>query len=51
MVGSLGELRGTTKLNGDHVWNGSETIGSSVVYLNLQIANRLGSLDPQNVKA
>ena len=29
----FGELRGTTKPDGGHVWNGSEAIGSPVVYL------------------
>ena len=51
MAEGPGELRGTTKLDGDHVWNGSGAIGSSVVYLELQIGDRLRSLDPQNVLA
>ena len=33
MAGGPGKLRGTTKPDGDHVWNGSGAIGSSVVYL------------------
>ena len=51
MAGGPGELRGTTKPDGDHVWNGSGVIWSLVVYLELQIGDRLGSLDPQNVLA
>ena len=50
MAGGPGELRGTTKPDGDHVWNGSGVIWSLVVYLELQIGDRLGSLDPQNVQ-
>ena len=41
----------TTKPNNDHVWNGSGVIESLVVYFELQIGDRLGSLDPQNVLA
>ena len=45
MAGGPGKLRGTTKPDGDYVWNGSGAIGSSVVYFELQIGDRLGSLD------
>ena len=45
MVGGPGELRGTTKPDGDHVWKGSGAIGNLVVYLELQIGDRLGNLD------
>ena len=51
MAGSLDKLYGTTKPDNEHVWNGSRAIGSSVVYLELQIGDQLGSLDPQNVLA
>ena len=51
MAGGPGKLRGTTKPDGDHVWNGSEAIGSLVVYFELQIGDWLGSLYPQNVMA
>ena len=50
MAGGLGELCGTTKSINDHVRNGSGAIGSSVVYLELQIDNWLESLDPKNVQ-
>ena len=50
MAGGPGELHGTTKPDGDHVWNGSGTIVDSVVYLELQIGDRLGSLDPKNIQ-
>ena len=33
MAGGPGKLRETTKPDDDHVWNGSEAIGSLVVYL------------------
>ena len=46
MAGGLGELRGTTKLDVGYVGNGSGAIGSAVVALQLQIGDRLGSLDP-----
>ena len=49
MAGSLGKLRGTIKPDGDYIWNSSGAIGSSVVYLELQIDDWLGSLDPKNV--
>ena len=51
MARDPGELRGTTKPDDDHVLNGSGAIGSLVVYLELQIVDRLGSLDLQNVLA
>ena len=51
MARGPGKLRGTTKPDGDHVWNSFGAIGSSVVYLELQIGDRLESLDPQNVLA
>ena len=51
MARDLDELHGTTKLDGDHVWNGSRAIGSSVIYFELQIDDRLGSFDLQNVLA
>ena len=51
MAEGPGELCKTTKLDGDHVWNGSRAIGSSVVYLELQIGDWLGSLDPKNILA
>ena len=41
----------TTKPDGGHVWNGFRAIGSSIVYLELQIGDRLGSFDLQNVLA
>ena len=50
MAGSPSELRRTTKLDGDYIWNGSETIEGLVVYLELQIGDWLGSLDPKNVQ-
>ena len=46
MAGGPGELRGTTKPDNDHVWNGSGTIEGSVVYLESQIGDPLTSLDP-----
>ena len=46
MAGGLGELCGTTKPNVGYVGNGSGVIGSAVVTLQLQIGDRLGSLDP-----
>ena len=46
MAGGLGELRGATKPDGSYVGNGSGAIGSAVVALQLQIGDRLGSLDP-----
>ena len=42
MTGSLGELHGTTKPDGDHVWNGSGAIWSLVVYLVTPVDDRLG---------
>ena len=51
MAEGPGELRGITKPDGDHVWNGSGAIGSLVVYLELQMGDWPGSLDPQNVLA
>ena len=45
MAGSPDELHETTKLDIDHVWDGSRAIESLVVYLELQIDDRLGSLD------
>ena len=51
MAGGLGKLRGITKLDSDHVWNGSGAIGSLVIYLEFQIGDQLGSLDPKNVLA
>ena len=33
MAEGPGELHRTTKPDGEHVWNGSGAIGSSVVYL------------------
>ena len=45
MAGDPGELRETTKPNGNYVWNGSGAIGSLVVYLELQIGNQLGSFN------
>ena len=51
MTGGPGKLRGTTKHDGDHVWNGFGTIEGSVVYLEPQIDDRLISLDPKNVQA
>ena len=50
MAGGLGELRGTTKLDGDHVWNGSGTIEGLEVYLESQIDDRQTSFDPKNVQ-
>ena len=46
MTGGPGKLHKTTKSDGDHVGNGFGAIGSSVVYLDLQVGDRLGSLDP-----
>ena len=46
MAGGPGKLRETTKPDGDHIWNGSGTIRSLVVYLELQIGDWLGSFDP-----
>ena len=40
-----------TKLDGDYVSDGFGAIRSSVVYLELQIGNQLGSFDPKNVLA
>ena len=51
MAGGPGKLRGTTKLDSNHVWNDSEVIGSLVLYLELQIGDWLRSLDPKNVLA
>ena len=51
MAGGPGELRGTTKPDDEHVWNGSGAIRSSVVYHELQIGDQLGSLNLQNVLA
>ena len=45
MTGGPGELRGTTKPDGDHVWNGSGTIEGSVVYLETQIGDRRTALN------
>ena len=44
-AGGPNKLRGTTKPDGDHVWNGSGVIEGSIVYLELQIGDWLGSLD------
>ena len=33
MAVGAGKLHGTTKTNGNHVWNGSETIEGLVIYL------------------
>ena len=49
MAGGLGELRMTIIPDGEYVGNGSGAIGSLVVYLELQIGDRLEGLDPQNV--
>ena len=46
MAGGPSELRRTTKPDGEYVWNGSGAIQSLVVYLELQIGDWLGSLDP-----
>ena len=46
MAGGPGELRGTTKPDGGYVGNSSGAIGSAVGALQLQIDDRLGSLDP-----
>ena len=51
MAEGPGELRRTIKPDGEHVWNSSGVIGSSVVYFELQIGDRLGSLDPQDILA
>ena len=51
MAGGLGKLRETTKPDGEHVWNGFGAIESLVVYLELQISDRLGNLNAQNVLA
>ena len=51
MAEGPGELCGTTKPDGEHVWNGFGAIGSLIVYFELQIRDWLGSLDPQNVLA
>ena len=50
MAGGPGKLCGTTKPDGNHVWNGSGTIKGLVVYLEFQIDDRLRSLDPKNVQ-
>ena len=41
MFGSPGKLRGTTKPDGNYVWNGSKMIEGSVVYLEIQIDDQL----------
>ena len=46
MAGGPGGLHGTTKPNGGYIGIGSGAIGSAVVALQLQIGDRLGSLDP-----
>ena len=51
MAGVVGELRGMTKLDGNHIWNDFEAIESLLVYLKLQIGDWLGKLDPKNVLA
>ena len=51
MAGGLGKLHWITKLDSDHVWNGSGSIGSLIIYLELQIGDWLGSFDPKNVFA
>ena len=45
MAGALSKLRGTTKPDSGYVRNGSGAIGSAVVALQLQIGDRLESLD------
>ena len=44
-------LRGISKPDSDHVWISSGVMGTSVVYLELQIGDRLVSLDPLKVLA
>ena len=39
MAGTSGKLCGTTKPDGEHVWNGSETIEGLVVYFEIQIGD------------
>ena len=50
MAEGPGKLRGMSKPDGDYVWNGSGMIEGLVVYLELQIGNRLGNLDSKNVQ-
>ena len=49
MAGGPGELRGMTKSDSDHVWNGCGMIEGLVVYLETQIDDRLSNLDLKNV--
>ena len=51
MARGLGKQRRTTKLDGNHVWNSSRAIGSSVVYLELQIGDWQENIDPKNILA
>ena len=50
MAGGPGKLRGMTKPDGDHVWNGSGMIEGSIIYLETQIGDRLSSFDSKNVQ-
>ena len=50
MAGNCGELRGTTKPDGDSVWNGFGMIESLIVYLETQINNWLICFDPKNIQ-
>ena len=50
MFGGPGKLYKTTKPDNDYVYNGSETIEDSVVYLESQIGNQQISLNPKNVQ-
>ena len=48
MTGGPGELRGTIKPDGDHVWNGSGTIDNSAGSLESQIDDRQTALINNN---
>ena len=50
MARGPGKLRGTTKSNDDHIWDGFGIIKGLVVYLEIQIGDWLTQFDPKNIQ-